>query len=207
MRRPLLLLWLATSVVGWTLLPGCKDAPESCSCCQARRVSVAPARVSVAPALAQSNYAPRGTIVDITATQPVLRVVGTDSTMIIQEKDKNVEPAPAAITLTSAKEAVPARRIYADITASARFDHAPDYTWLVGELQYLHVRNAWRVRYASVDEEDRYGGSVTLVETGPMDKFQKSGQLVRVQGRLLNADSREPSPVFRVSAIRVQEGQ
>ena len=118
-----------------------------------------------------------------------------------------MEPSPAAITLTSAKEAVPARRIYADITASAKFDHAPDYTWLVGELQYLHVRNAWRVRYASVDQEDRYGGSVTLVETGPMDKFQKSGQIVRVQGRLLNADSREPSPAFRVNAIRVQEGQ
>src|SRR5207245_5972 len=36
--------------------------------------------------------------------------------------------------------------------------HAPDYGWLTGELQYVAVRNAWRLRYGSAADEDRSGG-------------------------------------------------
>jgi hypothetical protein len=92
------------------------------------------------------------------------------------------------------------RRSFVDTTARPGFSHAPDYSWITGELDFVHVRNAWRVRYASVDEEDRYGGSVTLTEQGPMGSF-KAGQMVRVKGDMLDPESREPSPAYRVYSI------
>ncbi len=113
-------------------------------------------------------------------------------------------PASYAIPVTGAKEDFPRRRSYADITAKPCFSHAPDYSWVQGELQYLHTRHAWRIRYASVDEDDNYGGGMTLIEAGPMD-YYKDGQLVRIEGRPDNPDSKDAS--FRVSSIHVLNDQ
>ena len=93
------------------------------------------------------------------------------------------------------------RRSFADITAKPCYVHDAEYRWLSGELQFVHVRNAWRLRYASVDEEDRYGGSVTLTEMGSMDSFS-NGQFVRVEGCMVNPESKEPCPAFRVTSIQ-----
>ena len=57
------------------------------------------------------------------------------------------------------------------------------------------------MRYASVDEEDRYNGSVTLMGAGPMTEF-KSGQIVRINGHLADADSSVPNPVYVVDSIQ-----
>ncbi len=92
-------------------------------------------------------------------------------------------------------------RTLGDLMAPPRFGHAPDYSWLTGELHYLHVRNIWQVRYAPVDEEDRYGGSLTLAGGGPMTGF-RSGQTVRVEGQL-DPDSREASPLYRVRSLQL----
>jgi hypothetical protein len=80
-------------------------------------------------------------------------------------------------------------------------DRAPDYSWLMGELRYVHVRRAWCLRYGDADESDRYGGSVTLVGLPDMNSF-RSGQLVRAEGELLDPDSREPSPAYRVHSLQ-----
>jgi hypothetical protein len=90
------------------------------------------------------------------------------------------------------------RRSFADITAKPGYAHAPDYSWIAGELQYLHSRKVWRLRYASVDEEDRYGGGMTLIEAGPMTEF-KEGQMVRVEGQLADVTSHESE--YRVKHI------
>jgi hypothetical protein len=113
-------------------------------------------------------------------------------------------PASYAIPLTGGKEESIRRRSYADITAKPCFSHAPDYSWVQGELQYLHTRHTWRIRYASVDDDDVYGGAMNLVESGPMDTF-KDGQLVRVQGRPDSPDAKETS--FRVASIHVLNDQ
>lgn len=113
-------------------------------------------------------------------------------------------PAPAApkeVTPVVCKDDEPVgRRSFADITAKSCFSHAPDYSWLVGELQYVHVRKAWRLRYASVDEEDRYGGSVTLIELGSMESYS-NGQTIKVEGQLADTESKEPSPQYRVRTM------
>src|SRR5262249_19667432 len=71
--------------------------------------------------------------------------------------------------------------------SGGQFGHAPDYGWLVGELQYLQTRHAWRLRYARPGDADRYGGTVTLSgDALPADG--SGGQLVRIEGHLVNPD-------------------
>jgi hypothetical protein len=108
-------------------------------------------------------------------------------------------PAGYAVPVTGGKDDISRRRCYADITAKACFSHAPDYTWLQGELVYLHSHNCWRVRYASVDEDDKFGGGVNLVETGPMENY-KEGQCVRIQGHPSDPENKESD--YRVTSIQ-----
>jgi hypothetical protein len=111
---------------------------------------------------------------------------------IFGDTSSNVEPEKHDATVP--------RRSFADITAKPGYAHAPDYSWIAGELQYIHAKNVWRVRYASVDEEDRYGGGVTLLSTGPMTDY-KDGQIVRVVGQVAQETSHECS--YRVNSIQV----
>jgi hypothetical protein len=112
-------------------------------------------------------------------------------------KPPAVEALPPA--LAGKEEGVP-RRSYRDITARACFDHAADYSWLSGELQHAEGSNAWRLRYASVDENDAYGGSVTLMGSASLAGF-KNGQSVRLTGHMADPQSHVPSPVYVVSNI------
>ena len=82
--------------------------------------------------------------------------------------------------------------------------HARDYRWLIGELQYVQVRDVWCLRYAAADEDDPYGGRVTLLDPGEMTNY-RNGQIVRVHGELANPDRREPSPSYRVRSLTVQK--
>lgn len=120
-----------------------------------------------------------------------------------KDKDKGVQQAGYIAPLTGGKEDPVRRRSYTDITAHPCFGHASDYSWISGELSYLHVRNVWRVRYASCDEDDPYGGSLTLTETGPMDAF-KDGQMVRVEGTIVTSDTanKAAGAIYRVRSIQ-----
>lgn len=80
--------------------------------------------------------------------------------------------------------------------------HSPDYRELVGELQFSGIRNVWRLRYASAEDNDRYGGSVTLVDLASNASLT-SGVIVRVEGSLLDPNSLDPSPLFCVKTMRV----
>jgi hypothetical protein len=96
-------------------------------------------------------------------------------------------------------ETGPVRRSYTDVTAAACFAHGPDYGWLCGRVEYSRLSKGWRLRYASVDEPDRFGGSVTLVPDPKLDAL-KDGQYVRVTGRLAD---RPPglSPEYEVESL------
>jgi hypothetical protein len=66
--------------------------------------------------------------------------------------------------------------------------NADDYSWVTGQLFYIHVHSdqgIWVVRYAPVDKEDRYGGSVVLAPVAPMTGLRE-GDLVTVHGEVLN---------------------
>jgi hypothetical protein len=118
---------------------------------------------------------------------------------VTKSVDSEATPASYAIPVTGGKDDFNRRRSFADITAKACFSHAPDYSWVQGELVYLHSHNCWRIRYASVDEDDRFGGGINLTETGPMDNF-KDGQCVRIQGRPADMENKESE--YRVTSIQ-----
>jgi hypothetical protein len=63
---------------------------------------------------------------------------------------------------------------------------ADDYSWVTGQLFYLHTDGGvWVVRYAPVSENDRFGGSVVLASAVNMKNFRE-GDLVCVTGELLS---------------------
>jgi hypothetical protein len=90
-------------------------------------------------------------------------------------------------------------------SGGARYDHAKDHSWLMGKLEYLYSKKVWRVRYSPPEVDDELGGCVTLVGIDPaLDNF-KSGQMVRVDGVLVDPDSRQLSPAYQVHGLKPLE--
>jgi hypothetical protein len=84
-------------------------------------------------------------------------------------------------------------------SAGMGFGHAPDYSCLRGQVE-RSLRGV-RLRFAPVDQVDRYGGSVTLI--GPLAEQLRDSQSVRVRGQLLNPDAQSPAPDYRVLSIEM----
>jgi hypothetical protein len=120
-----------------------------------------------------------------------------------------VQPA-ATITIEAAEppapfpraELGPARRSYVDLSAPPCFGHAADYSWLSGQVEYSRVSKEWRLRYASVDEPDRYGGHVVLIESQHVS-YLEDGQYVHVRGHLVNPDADGAQAQYRIEAFEV----
>jgi hypothetical protein len=95
----------------------------------------------------------------------------------------------------------------ADAPAPACFGHATDYGWLSGQLIYSPFNKTMRLRYASVDQSDIWGGSVTLLGCPQLEGF-KDGQMVRVKGKPSILESATTAPPYQVEAIDLldQEG-
>jgi hypothetical protein len=67
----------------------------------------------------------------------------------------------------------------------SRAGHAPDYSWLTGQLFYVHADGGlWVLRYAPLSTEDANGGGVVLARDLRMDSY-RDGDLVTVHGQLL----------------------
>lgn len=112
---------------------------------------------------------------------------------------------PTANSTDAASEIVQARYRPAEMSGPTKveFGRAPDYTWLQGELLFSSVRGVWRLRYAAADDEDPYGGSVTLVHVDANLCLQ-AGQHVRVRGKLINPRTTEPSPYYHVLGVETK---
>jgi hypothetical protein len=99
-------------------------------------------------------------------------------------------------------EGTPRRKSYVDLTAAPCFGHAADYTWLRGQAEYSRISKGWRLRYASVDEVDRYGGSVTLVENKESGRL-KDGQYVAVRGHISSTGEEGAAASYWVESFEV----
>jgi hypothetical protein len=123
-------------------------------------------------------------------------------------------PGPAAsapvLTIEAAEqkadfpraESAPPRRSFVDLSAPPCFGHAPDYCWLSGQVEYSRVGKEWRLRYASVDETDRYGGHVVLIESQHVS-YLEDGQYVQVRGHLVSPESDALPAAYRIEAFAV----
>jgi hypothetical protein len=136
--------------------------------------------------------------------QVALQTASTETTSGVAQASWKVPPAGASDVARAEDAATGPQRSGADSAAEAALKpaHAADYSWLTGELEHLLARNVWRLRYAPFDQEDRHGGTVVLIgEALPVDC--KSGQIVHVEGQLVNPDSDEPRPTYWVRSFRV----
>ena len=87
------------------------------------------------------------------------------------------------------------------MAGASRYGHAPDYSWVCGEVQ--RTRKGWHLRYANVDETDTYGGSVMLNED-PRLADLKEGEVFVVKGHLQSPDMHNSAPVYVVSDVKAQ---
>jgi hypothetical protein len=72
--------------------------------------------------------------------------------------------------------------------ADGLMSHADDYSSLCGRVSRdFKNRNAWRLRYMSIDQTDEYGGALTFVEDDSL-RGLKDGMCIKVWGRLHDAD-------------------
>ena len=118
-------------------------------------------------------------------------------------------PAPAPV-LKTIVEAPKAPRNPNEISKEylPRVGHNADYTHITGQLFFVHAdKGLWVVRYAPVDREDRYGGSVVLSPVINMDTYQ-DGDLVTINGDILN-DGRATrylgGPAYRTQAMLLED--
>ena len=84
-----------------------------------------------------------------------------------------------------------------------RVSHAADYSRLTGQLSFVHADGGlWVLRYASLAEEDRNGGSVILARDRMMNNYRE-GDLVTIEGQVISekGSARLGGPLYRVQAI------
>lgn len=185
-------------LLGASLLSGCESA-------QPRPVASRPMPTTVT--LSKAPAPPRPTVVTAKVETPVEQEKPADPPSLAI-----INPTPEAHQArfedgdptASLHPATPARKSYVDITARSCFAHSDDYSWVSGELQYSHLSKAWRLRYASVDEDDKYGGSVTLVCDRPSTEF-KDGVCVRIRGHVDEAAGKSTAPPYQVESVQVIE--
>ncbi len=121
------------------------------------------------------------------------------------------EPAPA-VTM----QEVQAPAIYAKpepkpepvASKTSTYGHGENYEWLIGKLQKVHVpRQGWKIRYARLDEKDKWGGSMVFSPDARLDSFQ-DGDVVYVEGDIISerASLYLAGPRYRVRNLRLFSG-
>ena len=195
MRRLTLRLFLGSAAVGAALTLGCAHECRSCKTC-GTVAYVTPYRAPTATPFALAPTPAPLSEPTVTALKPA-------------DPEPAAEPAPESkavwqkIPWSGDRERL-GRRTFTDLTADPAYAHAPDYGWLVGALDYVQGENVWRLHYASAEDDDRYDGDVTLIDAPAMTGFH-SGQIVRVEGRLLNPESQEFEPAYHVESLKPLE--
>jgi hypothetical protein len=89
----------------------------------------------------------------------------------------------------------------------SRVDRAPDYSWLTGQLFYVHADGGlWVLRYAPLWKEDPNGGSMVLARDLRMDTYHE-GDLVTVHGEIVSQHGSEflGGPLYQVHSIKLVE--
>jgi len=87
----------------------------------------------------------------------------------------------------------------------SRVAHAPDYSWLTGQLFYVHADGGlWILRYAPLWQEDQNGGSIVLARDLRMGNYHE-GDLVTVHGEILSKKGSVflGGPLYRAQSIEL----
>ena len=195
---------LATGCCGVALVLGCRHGQHACTDCApptaqvGHSLSAAPADPVLAGGVTPPSY----------RTVPAITLLSSGAGSRPASQALLVASSGPGQAVTNAFTAPSERpRVWAGVAAhplelTDRSTHAPDYGWLVGYLERNAGRNAWSVRYSSAAADDRHGGSLVLINPGPMSGF-RAGQLVRVEGQLIDPLPMELKQAYRVRAIQL----
>ena len=112
------------------------------------------------------------------------------------EFEVSSQPTPSPEAPVIRDESKPEKR-----AAVSPFCRSPDYSWVIGQLRYLHTRRCWQIRFAPINVEDRYGGGFCLTGIDHLSEHLKDGMLVKVEGVVINPDRRTPSPTYWVNQV------
>jgi hypothetical protein len=193
MRRFLLRLGTGTSLLAALLTCGCQHNRYCRSKCfaPAAVAKATPPASSSRAALAANAPAQASPASSPAASSPMPNVPTTAELGPLGSERSSVSP-PSLMDPSPDGQA----------PALERFGHDRNYRWLMGTLDYSRIQGAWLLRYAPFEEDDRYGGCVTLVGFTPPTSL-KPGQSVRVEGELIDPESRQLRPAFQVRNLRV----
>ena len=81
-----------------------------------------------------------------------------------------------------------------------KYGSADEYQSITGQVQQW--KKTWRLRYAPIDQEDPFGGSVTLEGGAELNQL-RDGRHVRVRGVLIAPDASSGTARYRVQAIEI----
>lgn len=169
---------------------GC-DTCDSCSTCGSPVIgSGTPATIPVGPV--ESIKKPN-------VEEPAKPMPDKKSTMLMPSA---IEVAPPTSNVADAETKHPfdlSRRY------ETRVDRAADYSWITGQLFYVHADGGlWVLRYAPVGQEDQNGGGVILARTNGMDSYRE-GDLVTVRGEVLKERGSLylGAPLYRASTMEL----
>ena len=129
--------------------------------------------------------------------EPIKKMPKDDGKGVLIAPVAPVTPAGARIE-TEVKNPFELARRY-----EQRVSHAADYSRLTGQLSFVHADGGlWILRYASLAEEDRNGGSVILARDRMMNNYRE-GDLVTIEGQVISqkGSARLGGPLYRVQAI------
>jgi hypothetical protein len=194
MRRFLPPLWAGMGLLFALLTCSCQH--QHC-CCSPN--GPAPAATVMAPSLAYAARSAPAVAAPVQAKAANVPVVALPDPVVHTTAKLNpADVERSQSSLPSLND--PSEESQAPVPS--HFGHDPNYRWLVGTLDYSQIQRAWLLRYVSYEDDDRYGGCVTLVGV-PSSAALKKGKTVRVQGSLIDPDSRQLRPAFQVDNIRV----
>jgi hypothetical protein len=133
--------------------------------------------------------------------------------VVTNAEPPRLQPAPTPAAPDAAPAAAPGQTVTAmkpvpevDQTHQDKVGAAEDYSWVTGQLFYVRVEGGlWVLRYSSVGQVDRYGGSVVLAPGVEMKNYRE-GDVVCVNGQILSegrASRQLGGPLYRVTSIHM----
>ena len=175
---------------------GCDTGCNSCNSCGGGSAVPAPAPAGTPP----SKMPPAG--------EPI-KAPKEKTELPSRELPKGTTAAPSLdLTPTASKQIEETKNPFElDRRYETRVDRAADYSWLTGQLFYVHADGGlWVLRYAPIWKEEANGGSVVLAREVPMDSYRE-GDLVQVHGEILQpkASVSLGGPLYHVASIQLKD--
>lgn len=186
-------------LAGTTSIPVILSSPASNAPASGPTVTMYQPSAQPIPTAAPSNYSPRPQLsFEPVASESVERVVLRTAASGPSADVSPTNPQAPGNEASLCDRDTAVRRGYVDLTVRPWFGHGEEYRWLCGQVMVSHATNTWRLHYASVDDADPYGGTVTLLNNDKVKEL-KDGQYVRVEGFLTNPDDHLVGAGFNVN--------